>query len=531
MSWLFRSNNELDSDPFSDSAILEEPDVIMAPPPPVAAKAKKPKAPPKAPKVAKVAKPKPAPASKVAKPKKQSGPKKVVRHLPPPRALAAPTPPQPAVPQFSSLAALLNHDGPKEGEGSNTPSPYTFPSSPQQLPTEPSQPAWDPNLDPLLQETLLALQSLQSTSPDPFPPIRAPIDYSSAFAALAAPPILPNGVDVARTNGGRFASVAAFPPTPTTTLPFDSRSGGASSYSASPVTGAASPAVDSPNGTADPFAQYCRAQESTLAAARTREFGDASGGSRDRTASPAQSTSSLASSSTGPPVYAVLGGPSTDLAPVCHNCGTTKSPMFRRDDDGRHSAFSLPSELCPTLGLINDLPAVCNACGLYFKSRGVHRPNDVKRKGSESRTVKRKAVEEATPDAGPRCHKRKPKPASERPRPPSLAPLLGAPSPLRAPPLTAYQAPPASPPSTSYTHSIPPTSFGSTYSNGSPAYDPYALPPSLDSSQLPFLFAPTTIPDAFPALPSLPPMATGTSNGQGRSELSNFFDLLDPALR
>ena len=241
----------------------------MLPPPPVAAKAKKPKAPPKAPKVAK---PKPAPGLKVAKPKKlrQSLPKVVVRHLPPPRALAAPT----MAPHPSSLAALLNHDGPREGEGSKSPSPYTFPSSPAQLSGEASQPEWDPNLDPQLQQ---ALQSLLSTSPDP-PPInapsaRAPIDYSSAFAALAVPPILPNGVnaalparphvDVARTSGGRFDLDHAAAPVAAALS--DSRY---ASYPASPAT-------------ADPFAQYFQAQESTLAASRTRTFGDlSSGGSK-----------------------------------------------------------------------------------------------------------------------------------------------------------------------------------------------------------------------------------------------------------
>ncbi|KAJ3103791.1 putative electron transfer flavoprotein subunit [Phlyctochytrium bullatum] len=43
---------------------------------------------------------------------------------------------------------------------------------------------------------------------------------------------------------------------------------------------------------------------------------------------------------------------------TCSNCGTTSTPLWRRDDKG-----------CP----------ICNACGLYFKLHGQHRPVSMKR--------------------------------------------------------------------------------------------------------------------------------------------------------
>ncbi|EFX02920.1 siderophore transcription factor [Grosmannia clavigera kw1407] len=62
--------------------------------------------------------------------------------------------------------------------------------------------------------------------------------------------------------------------------------------------------------------------------------------------------------STAPIDVASLQGQISTVVIACQNCSTTITPLWRRDENGR---------------------TICNACGLYYKLHGVHRPTFMKK--------------------------------------------------------------------------------------------------------------------------------------------------------
>ncbi|KAI8633425.1 hypothetical protein F5Y19DRAFT_462445 [Xylariaceae sp. FL1651] len=66
----------------------------------------------------------------------------------------------------------------------------------------------------------------------------------------------------------------------------------------------------------------------------------------------------------------------THIGQVCSNCGTTRTPLWRRSPQGA---------------------TICNACGLYLKARNSARPTNLKRPPSVVATIQTKVSDKTTP--------------------------------------------------------------------------------------------------------------------------------------